>query len=294
MGAVLSVVLAGLCCWGLLWVVAQPATRSEVPTYPKDTPWWLRCLWPWVTVCLFISEPFISWRHRRQLQQALARAGLARFWQASHVIALQLLLGCLSGAGGVLFAWWAGGRQWGWLCFAAGIGAIGGFVWPRLVLWQWGQARQLTLLKELPFMLDITTLCVEAGLNLQGALQQAARYCPPGPLRTELAHALGDMRAGVSRAQALQAMAGRSNLPALTQLVATLLQAETLGASLGKLLRAQADQQRSERFLRAEAMALKAPVKMLFPMVAFIFPCTFIILAFPVIHDLFAHLGTGG
>ncbi len=294
MRAALSIVLAGLCCWGIIWVIAQPATRSEFPTTPKDTPRWLQVLWPWLHVCLYVSEPFIPWRHRRHLQQALAHAGLSRFWQAGHVIALQLLLACVGLCVGALLVWWAISSHSSGIIFGAIAGGVMGALWPRLVLRQWGQARQLRLLKELPFMLDITTLCVEAGLNLQGALQQAARYCPAGPLRTELAHALGDMRAGVPRAQALQDMAERSRLPALNQLVAALLQAETLGASLGKLLRAQADQQRSERFLRAEALALKAPVKMLFPMVFFIFPCTFIILAFPVIHDLFAHLNTGG
>src|SRR5690606_38066942 len=118
--------------------------------------------------------------------------------------------------------------------------------------------------------------------NLQGALQQAAQHGPPGPLRQELRHALADMRAGMPRLEALRYWSNRTGLAAVQQLVTALGQADQLGMSLGPLLRAQSEQRRTERFLRAERLALEAPVKMLFPMVFCIFPCTFLIIGFPI------------
>jgi len=90
------------------------------------------------------------------------------------------------------------------------------------------------------------------------------------------------MRAGMPRLEAMHRMAARTGLPPLRQLATSLGQADQLGMSLGPLLRAQAEQRRSERFLRAEKLALEAPVKMLFPMVFCIFPCTFLIIGFPL------------
>ncbi|MFW7342791.1 type II secretion system F family protein [Pollutimonas sp. H1-120] len=160
--------------------------------------------------------------------------------------------------------------------------------WPLRWLFDLGRRRQGQMLRELPFLLDMATLCVEAGLNLQGALQQAAQHGPEGPLRSELRHALADMRAGLPRLQALDELAERTGLAAVRSLVTALTQADQLGMSLGPLLRSQSEQRRAERFLRAEKLALEAPVKMLFPMVFCIFPCTFLIIGFPIAIKLFA------
>src|SRR3546814_15783515 len=107
----------------------------------------------------------------------------------------------------------------------------------------------------------MATLCVEAGLNLQGALQQAALHGPEGPLRAELRHALADMRAGVPRLKALDELAERSGLAAVRSLVSALAQADQLGLSLGPLLRPQSEQRRAERFLRAEKPAQAAHIR---------------------------------
>ena len=130
------------------------------------------------------------------------------------------------------------------------------------------------------------TLCVEAGLSVQGALQLAAQSGPPGVLRDALADALAEMRAGVSRIAAIKALADRSNSQLARNWAAALAQAEALGASLGPVLRAQAAQCRSDRHMRAEQLAMQAPVKMLLPLIGCIFPCTFIVLAFPIAVQL--------
>jgi tight adherence protein C len=106
----------------------------------------------------------------------------------------------------------------------------------------------------------------------------------------EFIRVMRDLRAGRARADALRGLADRLGLPAISSLVSALLTAEKQGASLGKILRAQAEQRRNERFLRAERLAMEAPVKMLLPLLLFIFPCTFLILFFPVASRL---LGEG-
>lgn len=161
-------------------------------------------------------------------------------------------------------------------------------VYPYLKLKQRFNHRHLLINSSLPFFLDVMTLCVEAGLNIQAAFQQAVLKGPKGPLAEEINHVLRDIRAGQTRAVALQSWAQRSDRAAVYNLVTALVQAETLGMALGPVLRAQSEQIRTARFLNAEKLALEAPVKMLFPLVLFIFPCTFLIIAFPIYIKLMA------
>lgn len=152
------------------------------------------------------------------------------------------------------------------------------YIWLRDVLLR----RKSELLRSIPFYLDIITLCVEAGLNMQGAMGQAVAKGPKGVFREEFQRVLRDIRAGKGRADSLRSMAERLGEPNVTSFITAAIQAEKMGMNLGPVLRVQADQRRSERFLRAEKLAMEAPVKMLFPLIAFIFPCTFIVLFFPI------------
>jgi tight adherence protein C len=162
-------------------------------------------------------------------------------------------------------------------------GLFFGFFYPVIWLNDRLKIRKSEVLKTLPFFLDIITLCVEAGLNLQGAIGQAVSKGPKGVLRDELQRVLRDIRAGKTRADSLRSMAERLKEGSITSFCSAIIQAESMGMNLGPVLRAQADQRRSERFLRAEKLAMEAPVKMLFPLIAFIFPCTFIVLFFPIV-----------
>jgi len=173
---------------------------------------------------------------------------------------------------------------------ATAIGALFGWCYPAIWLKDRIAHRKRELLKTLPFYLDIITLCIEAGLNLQGAMHQAVSKGPKGALRDEFQRVLRDIRAGKARADSLRGMAVRLNEPSATHFTSAVIQAESMGMNLGPVLRAQADQRRTERFLRAEKLAMEAPVKMLFPLIAFIFPCTFIVLFFPIVMK-FMHSG---
>lgn len=126
------------------------------------------------------------------------------------------------------------------------------------------------------------TLSVESGLNLNGAIRQAVDKSPPGPVRQEFEKIVRDVKTGVSRSDAFRKMGKRIDDQSIKSLVSSIIQAEKMGMNIGPILRSQADQRRIERFQKAEKMAMEAPVKLLFPLVAFIFPCTFIVIGFPV------------
>lgn len=242
-----------------------------------------RWLLPWIHTCSRVVYPLLSWQSRRRLARLLLRAGLQDRIDAEWLVGVQCMAGFLGGAGYVWLACllWPG-LETAMHVILAVLAALLAAAYPWLWLRDQVVRRQRLMARQLPFMLDMTVLCVTAGLNLAGALQQAAQRGLAGPLKEELKHALGDMRAGMSRQQALQAMADRTGTPGIQALVAALLQAETMGSGLGPVLEAQATQRRQERFLAAEQQALEAPVKMLLPLVLCIFPCTFLVLGFPV------------
>ena len=166
--------------------------------------------------------------------------------------------------------------------FAICIG-VAGYFYPELWLRETTTSRKNSILKALPFYLDIITLSVEAGSNLTGGLTQAVMKSSDSPLRSEISRVLRDIRAGKTRAESLRAMSDRAGSQSLSTVVSSMIQAEKSGSSLGPILRAQAEQLRSERFQRAEKLAMEAPVKLLGPLVMFIFPTTFMVLGFLVL-----------
>jgi tight adherence protein C len=264
--------------WSGRWLGRSRA--NEAPPGSDVPPFWFRVFAGPIGVLAGLAGRRMSWRLRRALTRRLQVAGLHRAVDAAQLIGAQLFAAMLAALIVGLF----GTAQWG-----GPVGAMTGMaaaalaaMLPRLWLRDRMVARRRAVVRALPFALDMITLCVEAGLNLQGALQQAVARGPAGPLRDELRQVLGDMRAGMARAQALRALAGRIDEPAVRSLVAALVQAESMGMNLGALLRSQSDQRRSDRFLRAETLAMQAPVKMLLPLVVFIFPCTFLVIAFPI------------
>lgn len=253
-------------------------------------PVWWRLIWPLAVVGAWYGRPLLTWRMRRTLEARLRQAGLHR-WLAPHqILGAQLAVASIA-VGWTWFLLWAlaGAARAtpGSLALLLAAALVAACL-PRLWLRDQIAMRRVQVLRSLPFVLDMTTLCVEGGLNLHGALQQAVDKGPEGPLREELQGMLGDVRAGMARADALRQMAQRLDEPAVRTWVAALVQAEALGMNLAPILRAQADQRRNERFLQAEKLALQAPVKMLLPLVVFIFPCTFIVIAFPIAVKLLA------
>lgn len=157
-----------------------------------------------------------------------------------------------------------------------------GFYLPFYLIKSRAKQRQHTIIKSLPDAFDLITTCVEAGLGLDAALARVAEKVE-GPFAVELTRALRDIALGKSRRDALKELGSRTNVPDLVQFTNAVIQAEAMGSSVGQVLRVQADQLRVARRQRAEQAAYKAPVKMLFPLVLFIFPSLFIVILGPAI-----------
>jgi tight adherence protein C len=172
------------------------------------------------------------------------------------------------------------------------IGA-GGILYPLIWLRDQVKKRHLLIQRALPYNLDLLTLSVEAGLDFTAALAKVVEKGKVGPLRDELQIVLKQLKMGKTREEGLKSMIARVDLPALTTFVTALIQADKMGTSLGKVLRIQSTQLRIDRTQRAEKLANEAPVKMLMPLVACIFPTVFMVLFGPIVFA-FMYGNAGG
>lgn len=142
--------------------------------------------------------------------------------------------------------------------------------------------RKNNIRRELPFTLDLITVSVEAGLSFDGAIARVVNTVK-GDLSDEFAKTLKEIRMGIEKKVALRNMSNRTDIKELSMLVTSLIQADELGVSLGKVLRIESSQLREKRKQAAREKAMKAPVKMLFPLIFFIFPAIFIVILGPTV-----------
>jgi tight adherence protein C len=213
----------------------------------------------------------------------LLAAGLGRRISPTTFLAFKsalalggLLLGALfggavAGAGGVLF-------------LAVALAGVG-FIAPDFVVSAKARSRKDRIRAELPDALDLMAVSVEAGLGFDGALSKLTEHME-GPLADEFALTLSEIKIGESRQDALKKLADRTETPELSSFVRSIIQADQLGISLGRILRVQATDSRLKRQAAAEEKAMKAPIKMLFPTVLFIFPAMFLVILGPAFLNL--------
>jgi tight adherence protein C len=171
------------------------------------------------------------------------------------------------------------------------IGLMFGFTLPEFWLGGRVRARQKAILLMIPDSLDLLTISVRAGLGFDGALGKVVEKLK-GPLTDEFRRALAEIRVGKARRDALRDIVPRTEVPALTNFIGAIIQAEQLGVSISKVLQVQSEQLRIERRQRAEEQAAKAPIKMLFPLVGCIFPSLFIVILGPAIILIMINLHT--
>lgn len=161
-----------------------------------------------------------------------------------------------------------------------------GLLFPNMVLNGRIRKRQAEVSKSLPDIMDLLTVSVEAGLTFDSALAKVVEKVPDGTLASEFETALQEIKVGKSKKEALYQMADRIGVQDFRSFVGAVIQADQLGVSLGKVLRIQSEQIRQNRKQRISEKAMKAPIKMLIPMVVFIFPSIFIVLLGPVVLNL--------
>ena len=228
------------------------------------------------------AEPFMPKSREKQsgLRHSLARAGI---YSPS---AVRLMTGCkviFLVAG--LVAGYVVGLAWDMMLLGVSLGGIVGYLLPTLWLRLKIKANQRSLNHGLADALDLMVVCVEAGLTVDSAMQRVGQEL--GLVHPALSRELGiahmETRVGLARTEALRNLGQRTSNAALQSLAAMLIQADRFGTSIAQALRIHADTLRQNRQHAAEEMAAKASVKMTFPLVLFVFPATFIILAGPTV-----------
>jgi tight adherence protein C len=222
----------------------------------------------------------MSWLRRR-----LDYAGNPPFWTVQRVFEIKGLGLVLLGAAGAtigLGLWGPAGAV-----VVAVIGAGLGYVIPDALVYDLSVRRQDRIRRTLPDILDTLTVSVEAGLGFDAAVAQITRY-GRGPLAGEFARVLQEMQIGSSRADALRALGRRTNINELRSFCAIVVQATELGVPIANVLREQSKEMRMRRRQRAEELAQKVPVKILFPLVFCLFPALFVVVLGPGIINILA------
>ena len=162
----------------------------------------------------------------------------------------------------------------------AGLFALTGYTIPSAGLASRASKRQKAIRKAMPDTMDLLTISVEAGLGFDAALAQVVKNVP-GPLSEEIARMLQEMQIGVSRTDALRHVNDRTEVPELDGFVLSMIQADKYGVGVAKVLRAQSTELRQKRRQRAEEVAQKVPLKLLFPMIFMVLPALFIVILGP-------------
>lgn len=160
-----------------------------------------------------------------------------------------------------------------------------GYMLPSVWLGSKISARQSSIVKALPDALDLLTICVEAGLGFDAAMSKVAEKWD-NELSQAFMRTVQEMQLGKLRREAMRNMANGMDVPDMTTFVAAIIQADTLGVSMAKVMRIQSDTMRMKRRQRAEEKARQAPIKMMFPLVFFIFPTILIVLLGPAILQI--------
>jgi tight adherence protein C len=243
-----------------------------------------RVLAPVVAQLSRVSGRFTPAGYKAQVREKLIHAGNPAGLDADRFLSLKVI-----GAVSAPF----------WLWFSFSMAALGGFygVIVTGVMWAisffgpdvWVQRkideRQVAIAMKLPDILDLLVISVEAGLGFEQAIDRTIDAVP-GPLSEEFRRMLQETRVGATRADALRAMDERTNVPELRSFILAMLQADTFGVSIGRILRSQADEMRVRRRQRAQEQAQKAPVKMLFPLIFCIFPSLFVVILGPAVLNI--------
>ncbi len=219
-------------------------------------------------------------KSKAEAELKMELAGRPNGWGATEFFGVRVFVALLLGVLLFLITLLSSGFEIALLI--GGLGLLIGFVLPIFWLRSKTRARQTEIVKALPDALDLLTIAVEAGMGFDGAMQKLADKWD-NHLAKGFSKVIQEVRLGVLRRDALKRMEETMGVPDVTTFVAAIIQAEQLGVSMAKILRVQSEQMRIKRRQRAQEMANKAPIKMLFPMVFLIFPALFIILLGPAV-----------
>lgn len=243
-----------------------------------------RVLLPMLKKMSLFTQKYTPQRQRAMIETKLISAGRPFHWTAADFLSVQYSMAVIFAiAAGLLSYFGHAGPGVQYLAVICSF--IAGYLIMPIFINSTISRRQVNMEKELPDLLDLMVISIEAGLGFDAALQRVVQKSK-GPLSQEFNQCLQEMRMGKTRKEALKDLARRNNEGDLAVFVGAIIQADQLGVSIGNVLRTQADQMRVKRKQRIEEKAMKAPVKMLIPMVLFIFPTIFLILLGPSVIQM--------
>ncbi len=271
-------VSASILCTFLGVLQLSKLVPEEDREFMDPLPVFLNFIWPLVRIVAYYGCTRIPFSYLKNVEERLKKNGLAYMMIAEEFIALRLIAALATLLFGYILIYLV--HEWNPLFYL--VLPTLGFFYPDIWIRDIRKKQIDSALRTLPAYLDFITMAVEAGLNFSGAIEQARKKGPAGPLVIEFGIVLRDIRSGVPRVKALKRMAERLDIQEITSFVNAVIQAEKMGSSMAGVLRIQSEQRRNERFQRAEKKAMEAPVKLVGPLVLFIFPTTFIVLAFPI------------
>lgn len=283
-----ALIATALCAGGVTWYILHHATQITYVTLAdgrqqvRSLPLLFRLLLPLAPNL----DPFLR---RASAQSSVASAtwqltaaGFEGLLTGREFLALKLLVPLISALLlTLLFIPFGAEAFLPWL-----IGTLLAWMWPLHWLRTVRAKRAKSIVRALPFVLDLLTLSVEAGMDFMGAVQRNCDRRAMDPLNEELLRMQREIQIGTTRKNALKNLSDRVRIPQIRTLTTALIQADELGVSIGSILRIQADQLRQERFETAEKLAHEAPTKMLFPLLLFIFPATIIVLLGPILSNV--------
>jgi tight adherence protein C len=273
---------AGLSAFLLILFIQQlnSTIEDEERTYMDPLPPGLKLVWPLIKIISYFLYSFAFLEQTmKRINKQLQYTGVNYLLSPEQFAAIKILSTVFAFIVSIIAVSALKLDGTLWIFFIT----LVGFALPSIWLNDNRKRRVNLVIRAMPIYLDFITMCVQAGLNLQGAIGQAVEKAPTSPLKNQFNTVLRDIRAGVTRSDALRRMADRLQIKEVTSFVSAIIQAEKMGAAMSEVLEVQSEQRRSERFQRAEKMAMEAPIKLVGPLIIFIFPVTFIVLGFPIV-----------
>jgi len=216
----------------------------------------------------------------RRVNRLIELAGNPPALTAERIVAFKIVFGIVGVVVGILVAPLLPFTGFFVPVMTVGVFSLAGYTFPSAGLAARASKRQKEIRKALPDTMDLLTISVEAGLGFDAALAQVVKNVP-GPLSEEIARMLQEMQIGVTRAEALRHLNDRTDVPELDGFVLSMIQADKYGVGVAKVLRAQSTELRQKRRQRAEEVAQKVPLKLLFPMIFLVLPALFIVILGP-------------
>ena len=265
------------CLVTFLVVLIINARNIEDEEWRDSPPLLFRIFRPVVRLFAHYVKPQIPQNYYQNLVKKMGRAGLTYALVPEEHVTLRFVLLFITSVFFILLLNLSSMFE---IRLAALIFVPLSFFYPELWLNDKIKQRRTTVEKEFPFLLDLLVLAMRAGLNYSTSLSQSVNKLPESAVKDEFSRLLREIRAGKDRRSALNDMATRIDVPSVNNFVAAINQAEETGGEIGEVLRAQAAQRRTERFNEAEKKANQAPVKMLVPLVVFLFPVLFMLVGF--------------